>query len=131
MSQVFPTQLVFEDSSAYILARIRGMTGALITIASLTSIQLKVYDSDDSDSTPTEIASRSITVASTVFDTLQTDSGWDTAKDADGFNLKIEVLPTDIPRGGKKYRFEFLFTNTSGKVWHMVVEVPTLGLFRS
>ncbi len=131
MSQVFPVQFVFEDSTAYLLARIRGTTGALITKASLSSIQLKVYDSEDSETPPTEIASRSLVINDTVFDTLQLDSGWDTSKDADGFNFKLEVLPTDIPAGGKKYRFEHKFTNSSTKIWHFVAEVPTLGLFRS
>jgi hypothetical protein len=131
MAQVFETQLTFEDSTAYILARIRGTTGSLITIASISTIQLKVYDAEDAEATPVEIASRDITVASTVFDTLQTDSGWDTAKDATGFNFKVEVLVADIPRGGKKYRFEFKFTNTSSKIWHFVAEVPTIGLIRS
>lgn len=133
-SQIFQIQQTFEDSTACILARIRGTTGVLITQASLGSpgsIQLKVYDSEDADSPPTEIASRAIIVADTVFDELQTDSGWDVGADADGFNFKVEVLPADIPKGGKKYRFEFKFTNASGKVWHVVVDVPTVGLIRS
>jgi hypothetical protein len=128
-AQIFQVSASFEDSHGYLLARIRGTTGALITKASLSAIQLKVYDPEDSENT--EIASRDIVINDTVFDTLQTDSGWDTAEDADGFNFKVEVLPTDLPSGSKKYRFEFKFTNTSNKIWHVVVDVPTIGLIRS
>ena len=131
-AQVFQLPKIFEDSSGYILARIVGMAATNITVASITSIQLKVYDVEDVSGTPTEIASRSITVDSTViFDTLQTGSGWDTAADADGFNFKVEILPADIPSGGKTYRYEFKFTDTSSKIWHVVIDVPTIGLIRS
>lgn len=131
-AQVFLLPNSFEDSSGYILARVVGMAAANITVASISSIQLKVYDVEDVAGTPTEVASRSITVDSTViFDTLQTGSGWDLTEDADGFNFKVEVLPADIPAGGKTYRFEFKFTDTNSKIWHVVVDVPTLGLIRS
>lgn len=134
MAKIFPVQTIFEDSHGTLMAHVVGMNNADITQASLASpgsIQLKVYDADSSDSPPTEIASREIVVADTVFDTLQTDSGWDLVADPDGFNFKVEVLPADVPAGGKKYRFEFKFTNATGKIWHVVAEVPTIGLFRS
>ncbi len=133
-AQIFQLPNVFEDSGAYLLAKIRGTTGEYISKASLASpgsIQLKVFDSESSDSPPTEVASRDIVVNDTVFDTLQTDSGWDLVADPDGFNFKVEVLPADVPAGGKTYRFEFKFTNASGKIWHIVANVPTIGLFRS
>ena len=130
-AQVFQLKESFEDSSGYILARVRNLANSLITQASLSSIQLKVYAADDPAETPTEVASRSITIADTVFDALQTDSGWDTSEDATGFNFKVEVLAADLPSGFKKYRFEFKFTDTNSKISHLVAEVPTIGLFRS
>lgn len=135
-AQVFPVQAVFEDSGAYLLARIRGTTGSLITQASLTAINLRVYESEavpessDADD-PAVVAARDLVISSCVFDTLQTDSGWDTAADPDGFNLKVEILPADLPKGGKNYRFEIKFTNASDKVWHFVAAIPTEGLYRS
>lgn len=130
-AQVFQLPAVFEDSGAYLLAKIRGTTGVYISQASLSTIQLKVYDAESDDAPPTEVASRDITIASTVFDALQTDSGWDLVADPDGFNFKVEILPADLPAGGKKYRFEFKFTNASSKIWHVAADVPTIGLFRS
>jgi len=133
-AQIFQMPSVFEDSGAYLLAKIRGTTGAYISKASLASpgsIQLKVYDADSDDAPPTEVASRTIVVDDTVFDTLQIDSGWDLTADPDGFNFKVEILPADLPAGGKRYRFEFKFTNATGKIWHVAADVPTIGLFRS
>lgn len=135
-AQIFRLAKCFEDSTAYILARIRGTSGSLVTQGSLSAINLRVYDvasppetSDQSD--PEVIAARDLTISSVVFDTLQTDSGWDTEQDASGFNLKIEVLPADLPRGGVVYRFEVKFTNSSSKIWHAAFDVPSEGLYRS
>lgn len=133
-AQAFQLKKAFEDSNAYILARVRNLANSLITQASLSEISLKVYDSADTGDTPTEIASRSIVIADTVFDTLQTDSGWDTAVDTTGFNFKVEVLPADVPGGNKVYQFEFKLTSsvaTGSKISHVVVKVPTESLFRS
>lgn len=135
-AQIFPSQKIFEDSSGHILSRVRGMSNALITQASITSILLRVYDKENPPSTTAiddaaVVAARTLVKTDVVFDTLQTDSGWDTSEDADGFNFKVEILPADLPAGSKTYKFEFKFTDANSKVWHHVVEVPTEGLFSS
>ncbi len=135
-AQIFQLAAVFEDSSAYILGRIRNLENALITQASLSEISLRVYDPDNPPDTtdeddPAVIAFREITIADDVYDTLQTDSGWNTTADPDGFNFKVEVLPEDIPAGGKKARFEFKFTDAVDKISHAVVEFEVQGLYRS
>lgn len=138
MSAVHSVQFTYEDSSCFLLARIRNIDGALLTRAVLATINLRVYDSDNPPETededdPAVVAARDLVINTVVFDSLQTDSGWDLEKDPDGFNFKVEVLPTDVPGGSRKYRFEHLFTNAggSGRQWPVVVEVPTLPLFRS
>ena len=133
-AQIFQLAASFEDSTAYILARVRGTTGSYITQSSLSAINLRVYDPDNPPETSADddeavIAARDLVKADVVFDTLQTDSGWDA--DATGFNLKIEVLPADLPRGGQTSRFEVKFTNSSSKIWHAVFDVPAQGLYRS
>lgn len=138
MAKIFPVQIVFEDSSAWLLARVVGMANTNITQASIASITLRVYSRAPESTAvddPAVVASRTLVKADVVFDSLQTDSGWDVTKDPDGlgFNLKVEVLATDIPQGSEKYRFELRFTDTStpAKSWPVVVEVPTEGLYTS
>lgn len=136
MSKVFPLQVVFEDSTAYILARVTNVNAALLTRAALSAITLRVYDANNPPETSAiddaaVVAARTLVINTVVFDTLQTDSGWDTDQDADGFNVKIEVLPADIPSGSKKYRFETKFTNSTSQQWYFVAEVPTEGLYSS
>lgn len=138
-AQIFVAPKSFEDSSGYILARIEGMNAQPITKASLAasdSILLRVYDKERPPETAAVddaavIAARSIDKSTNVFDTLQTDSGWDLDADPDGFNLKVEILPADLPSGGKTYKFEFKFTDANAKVWPFVTEVPTEGLYSS
>lgn len=135
-AQVFQLAKSFEDSNAYILARVRGTSGDLISQASISEIVLRVYDKENPPETaaiddPAVIQSRTLVKGDVVFDTLQTDSGWDTDADPLGFNVKIEIIPADIPRGSKVYRFEAKFTNATSKRWHAVFEVPSEGLYSS
>lgn len=138
VAQVFPVQAVFEDSGAYLMARIRGTSGAYISQASLGSpggINLRVYEESvvpetDAEDDDAVVATRNLTVADCVFDSLQTsDPRW--TADTTGYNFLMEILPADLPKGGKTYRFELKFTNASGKVWHVVPAVPSGGLYRS
>jgi hypothetical protein len=139
MAEVFAVQSMFEDSSGWIMARVVGMANTNITQASISKITLRVYAKDnwpetDAINDPAVVAERTLVKDDVVFDALQTDSGWDLTKDADGFNFKMEVLSTDIPKGSQKYRFELRFADTNTptpRTWPVVVEVPTEGLYTS
>lgn len=125
MSGIIETQAVFEDSGCYLLARIVGNAAANIVQADISSINLAVTrEGGDADVTGT-----AVTVATVIFNTLQTDARW--TVDATGYNFRYEVPAATLAVGGRKYRFEFKFTPASGPVFHVVFKVPTLDLYRS
>jgi hypothetical protein len=108
-----------EDSGFSLMARIKGQTGSNITQASISTITATFYNIDDEDA-PVAIGSpASLTVASVVFDTLQTDSRW--TKDATGYNFRYDVPAT---RTGTpcKMRVEIKFVPTTGEPFHDVWE---------
>ena len=115
---------VFEDGGATVLARIRGNSGAYITQASLSTITYNVYDLDDSDAA---VTNGSVTISSSVFDTLQTgDDRW--TADSVGFNFAFSLPVAAFPNGAtttnnyRRYRIEIKFTPSSGTVFFLVVE---------
>jgi hypothetical protein len=124
---------IWEDAGCTFLARIRNTTGSYITQATLSSIAWKVFDLDSA--TPnTATASGTCTIASTVYDSLQTEADvW--TKDGTGYNWKYTMAASNFPDGNngttlqRRYRVEFLFTPTSGEVFYHVVE-PTARLIR-
>lgn len=79
---------VNADGSVTIMGRIVGKDAANINQASVSSATLKVNDLSTYDS-PDETHSSTLTVASVIFDTLQTDDRW--TKDATGYNFRAEV----------------------------------------
>jgi hypothetical protein len=125
MSAVIVTEAVFEDSGCYLLARIRGNDAANIVQADISSINLCVSQKGGTPDT----AGTAVTVATVIFNTLQTDARW--TVDSTGYNFRYEVPAASLPVGGRKYLFEFKFTPASGPVFHVVFEVPTLNLLRS
>ena len=111
---------VWEDSGPTFMARVKGNDGAYITQASLTAITWKVYDSDSA--TPnTAIANGTCTVASSVFDTLQTGDPW--SKDSTGYNFKYTMAATSVPTGGHNYVVEFSFDPKTGDDFPVVYYV--------
>jgi hypothetical protein len=125
MSAVIVTEAVFEDSGCYLLARIRGNDAANIVQADISSINLCVSQKGGTPDT----AGTAVTVATVIFNTLQTDARW--TVDSTGYNFRYEVPAASLPVGGRKYLSEFKFTPASGPVFHVVFEVPTLSLLRS
>jgi hypothetical protein len=125
VSAVIVTEAVFEDSGCYLLARIRGNDAANIVQADISSINLCVSQKGGTPDT----AGTAVTVATVIFNTLQTDARW--TVDSTGYNFRYEVPAASLPVGGRKYLFEFKFTPASGPVFHVVFEVPTLNLLRS
>ena len=101
---------IWEDSGCSLMARVTGTAGTAINQASTASITYKVFDLDGA--TPgTATQTGSMTVASVVFDTLQTDARWD--YDSTGYNLRYTAPATWFPDGDHRYRIEALLTDTS------------------
>lgn len=116
---------VYEDSGFSLMARIYGQAATPITQSTISSVALKVFDVSSS----TSVATATPVVATCIFDTLQTDAYW--TKDATGYNFRYSTLASQVPNGGSRYRFEFTFTPTSGAVFPVVFEVPTMDLYGS
>ena len=107
--------VVFQNGGATYLARVLGNAGTAITQASLSSISCGVYDEDGA--TPgTAIITPTVTIASAVYDTLQTDSIW--TKDTTGYNFKFSIPATGFPIADHRHRIEFKFTPASGAVFY-------------
>lgn len=112
---------VFKDGSATLLARVVGADGSAITQSDLSSAKYTVYllDPNDPDSwtAVTGHTDKSLVVADTIYDTLQTDALWDV--DSTGYNLKhiLDVSSNQaFDTAGKMYRVVFELTPTSGQV---------------
>lgn len=100
-----------EDSPATILGRIRGNNGAVATQASFNAISYTVFN--ETSATPdNSTGNGNCTVATVVFDTLQTDAIW--ASDSTGYNFKHELAGTNFPTGNNLYRIEYTFTPSGG-----------------
>ena len=109
-----------EDTPQVCMARVQGVGGTNITQASITSITCKVFDlsgatPDTAETTPT------VTVATSVFDTLQTDDMWD--EDTVGYNFRFTVPAASFSTGDHYYLIEFTFTPTSGDAYTSTFEV--------
>ena len=107
---------VREGSGFTYLTRAKGTDGASITQASLTSIACKVTDvSTGVITTPT------VTIAMSVFDTLQTDARWTLANpdDTTGYNFRFDIAPASIPTGGKLYEIVFTATPAVGNAYNL------------
>jgi hypothetical protein len=106
-----------EDTGPALMARVYGNAATAITQASLSTIVLHVYNKADIG-TPVA-ANVSVEIASTVFDTLQTDARW--TKDSTGYNFRYDCPAAYLPSPGR-YIYEFLFTPTSGAMFMVVFE---------
>lgn len=108
-----------EDSPITLRAHIKGLNGADITQASLSSIAYQVFEYasesecvDDSDGTEVG-TSASLTVSAVVTDTLQTGNGW--TADSEGYNFAFTLPKARLENGGKWYRVEVWMTPASGE----------------
>ena len=112
-----------EDGSATVYGRLmaRDATGQSIigqgkclTQADLASITYAVFDETEPG---TEIVtSGTVTISSSIFDTLQTsdnDPVWSFNR---GFNFRHDLGPECFPRGDRTYVVEYKITTTGGTV---------------
>lgn len=119
---------IWEDGGATCLARVYGNAGTAITQASLSAIGCKVFD-QDSTAPATAVASTSLTVASVVFDTLQTGGPW--SKDATGYNFKHTLSSSWFATGNHRYRVEYKFDPASGPDFFVNYELFAKEVFTS
>ena len=115
-----------EGTSPTILLRIWGHDGAGITQAGTSSIDWACYEVDEdaeADETGTAIASGTLDVSSTVFDTYQTDARW--TEDTTGYNFLFAAPATIAPTGNTLYQVQFTFTPTTGGVIKSAIRLKT------
>ena len=112
--------LAWEDGDVTCLARVK-YAGAVASFvqAALSTIVRKIFDA--STTTPSEATdTATLTIASTVFDALQTDGVW--TEDATGYNFSDTIAGADLPNG-RRYRVEYKLTTTGGSVFFIVYEI--------
>ncbi len=122
----YRTKPQYEDSPAVLMARVLTIAATNAVRADVSSIALKVFDVTDGTA---PIATAVPVVASTIFDTLQTDARWTT--DATGYNFRYVTLASHLPAGNRVYRFEFILTMADATTIPVVFEVPTVPLLGS
>ena len=111
---------IWEDGGATLMARIVGGAGTTITQATITSIARKTFDLNGL--TPgTAVETSAPVVASTVFDTYQTDARW--TVDSTGYNFRDTIAAAIFATGNHRYRVEYAFTPTAGAVFWVVFEL--------
>lgn len=97
-----------EDSGYSLMARVRLPSAAYITQAAVSSITRTIKTLHKPGSPTTS----SLTVASVVYDTLQTGNFW--TKDTTGYNFKDDLAATVAVDKNGRYAVTYLFTPASG-----------------
>ncbi len=110
-SAAIPSATIFFGSPALCLARFLGLTGSYLVQSNVSSIAYKVVDMDDAE---TVVASGTFPLATTIYDTLQTDLTW--VKDATGYNFRAIAAASFFPTAGRRYRVVFTIVSTWGNL---------------
>lgn len=118
-----------EDSGCYLMARVTGNSGSVITQASISTISYGVWDMSTSPPTVVVAAGTSLVVSAVVFDTLQTDARW--TRDSTGYCFAVAMPAASFPDGGRTYRVEVKMTPASGAVFHVIFDVEAFPLLTS
>lgn len=117
---------VWEDGDAACMARVT-LNGSNITQSTISSISRKVFDLDSATPT-TAISTTTPAVASTVFNTLQTDGRW--TVDAIGYNFR-DTIAASVITDAHRYRVEYVVTGASGEKFVMVFVLVALEIYSS
>jgi hypothetical protein len=120
-NETYPVTIRRGDAPSF-AARIRNNSGAYITQATVSTITYTIYTLTRSEpSARTAVTAHttvSCTVASVVFDTLQTGTPWG-SKDTTGYNFlhQPNVLNTVFANlGADQYLVEYTITPTTGRL---------------
>jgi len=119
------TQVVYEDSAFSVLARIHA-NGTNVVQADVSTITYSIYptDSDTAHTTAT-----SLTVATVIYDTLQTDARW--TKDITGYNWRHDVAATVLVDPADDYQIEYKVTMADASVFHWLPDPISLIAIKS
>lgn len=112
----------FEDSGHSVMARVTGNDAANITQSDITSISYTVHDLKTGEQTVTS----TLTVATVVFDSLQTDARW--TADSTGYNFRYDITASELPNGDREYKFEIVFNPVLGEDFAIVRLVDVINL---
>ena len=111
--------IAYEGTPKVVMARVVGAAATAITQDSINAISYIAdqYDSEDEavrDSNPTSIQTETSagSVASLVYNTMQTDNDWEA--DDTGYNFKLTLPPATFPAGNKWVRVEVWCDPTTG-----------------
>jgi hypothetical protein len=110
----------FRDGTITCMARIVGADAVNLTQSDLSSGTYSVFLLDDQDADSriaTQHVDHVVTIASVIFDTLQTDARW--TVDDTGYNFRhtIDISSSEaFTIAGRRYLVEYKFTPASGQV---------------
>lgn len=105
-----PTIYLAEDAGHVLLARVANHDGELFVEADFGDITFKCVDLAAPLVT---VLNGTLTVATVIHDTLQTDARW--TVDSTGYNFEWRTLATMFPNGGKLYQVDVRFSPASGE----------------
>ena len=111
---------IMEDGGATMMARVVTADGTNLVQADLTGASVKVYDLNAADPAAT-VHTATLTIASVVFDALQTDDRW--SADSTGYNFRDTRAASVFTTGGHRYRVEYSFDPTSGEDFWLIFEL--------
>lgn len=120
-------QTIWEDGDVTEMARFQ-VDGANGVQADLTSIARNIFDLSG-DTPGTSLGEDAVTIATSVFDTLQTDARW--TKDLTGYNFRDRVPASKFSTGGRTYLVEYLFTGAGGEKFWIVFKHPAKKIYTS
>lgn len=104
---------IWQGTACVLLGRLRNLSGAYLTQASLTSIAYKVVDLKAIPAAV--INSGTFVIGSVIFDTLQTDARWQI--DATGYNFAATLTGSNFPNAATAYRVQVTFTQTDANAF--------------
>ena len=105
------TSYAWKDGDATCLARVK-MSGSLLLQATAATISRSVYLKEQNPGADRTLVSgpTALTVASVVFDTLQTDDRWD--RDSTGYNFRDSIPYTVFSQAGRVYEVDYSFVGS-------------------
>ena len=126
MSAIIKQANVYEDGSAQVMARVLGNDASAVTQSSISSGTYTVHDYYLN----TEVtSSTSLTIASVIFDTLQTDARW--SADSTGYNFRFTVPAASLPSANTVYLVHAVLVPSSGENIPVHWKLTTMEVIRS